>query len=140
MTEHVQYRAAGEGTELNAPDAVLTVKVDAANTGGAYEVFEVDAPRGPATPLHRTNWPKAYYVLQGRMLVQIDDEGYDLTAGASVTIPTNALHTFTVLSPSTTFLTISLTDAMGRFHRDLDSGAALAEVLARHPVTLASAP
>ena len=87
MTQQVQYTAAGEGIELNAPDAVLTVKVDAAHTGGAYEVFEVDAPRGPATPLHRTNWPKAYYVLQGRMLVQVEDEGYDLTPGASVTIP-----------------------------------------------------
>jgi hypothetical protein len=81
MTEQVQYTAAGEGIELNAPDAVLTVKIDAAHTGGAYEMFGVDAPRGPATPLHRTNWPKAYYVLQ------VEDEGYDLTPGASVTIP-----------------------------------------------------
>ena len=56
MTQQVQYTAAGEGAELTAPDAVLTVKIDAAHTGGAYEVFEVDAPRGPATPLHRTNW------------------------------------------------------------------------------------
>ncbi|HZA05090.1 MAG TPA: cupin domain-containing protein [Propionibacteriaceae bacterium] len=147
MTQSVQYTAAGEGAELNAPDAVLTVKIDAAHTDGAYEVFEVDAPRGPATPLHRTNWPKAYYVLQGRMLVQIDDEGYDLTAGASVTIPPNALHTFTVLSPATRFLTVSLTDAMGRFHADLDATvprdrplpetlAEVQQVLARHDVTV----
>ena len=102
----VQYTAAGEGAELSAPDAVLTVKIDAAHTGGAYEVFEVDAPRGPATPLHRTNWPKAYYVLQGRIQVQVEDEGYDLTPGASVAIPANALHTFTVLSPSTKFLAV----------------------------------
>ena len=148
MTDQVQYTAAGEGIELNAPDAVLTVKIDAAHTDGAYEVFEVDAPRGPATPLHRTNWPKAYYVLQGRMLVQVEDEGYDLTPGASVTVPPNALHTFTVLSPATKFLTISLTGAMGRFHADLDATVprdrpldqALAEVqqvLARHDVTVA---
>jgi quercetin dioxygenase-like cupin family protein len=147
MTTPAQYTAAGEGIELNAPDAVLTVKVDAAHTGGAYEVFEVDAPRGPATPLHRTNWPKAYYVLQGRMLVQVEDEGYDLTPGASVTIPPNADHTFTVLSPSTTFLTVSLTDAMGRFHADLDASvprdrpleeamSELSAVLSRHDVTV----
>jgi quercetin dioxygenase-like cupin family protein len=148
MTEQVQYTAAGEGTELTAPDAVLTVKVDAAHTDGAYEVFEVDAPRGPATPLHRTGWPKTYYVLQGRMLVQVGEEGYDLGPGASVTIPAYALHTFTVLSPATKFLTVSLTDAMGRFHADLDATVprdrplpeALAEVqqvLARHDVTVA---
>ena len=126
---------------------MLTVKIDAAHTGGAYEVFEVDAPRGPATPLHRTNWPKAYYVLQGRMLVQVEDEGYDLTPGASVTIPPNALHTFTVLSPSTKFLAVSLTDAMGRFQSDLDASvprdrpleeamSELSAVLSRHDVTV----
>jgi quercetin dioxygenase-like cupin family protein len=136
MTQSVQYTAAGEGAELAAPDAVLTVKIDAAHTGGAYEVFQVDAPRGPATPLHRTNWPKAYYLLQGRMLVQVEDEGYDLTPGASVTIPPNALHTFTVLSPSTTFLAVSLTDAMGRFHADLSAGMELEQVLSRHDVTV----
>ena len=136
MEQQVQYTAAGEGTELTAPDAVLTVKIDAAHTGGSYEVFEVEAPRGPATPLHRTNWPKAYYVLQGRMLVQVEDEAYDLTPGATVTIPPNALHTFTVLSPSTTFLAVSLTDAMGRFHSDLSAGVALEQVLSRHDVTV----
>ena len=113
MEQQVQYTAAGEGAELSAPDAVLTVKIDAAHTDGAYEMFELDAPRGPATPLHRTNWPKAYYVLQGRMLVQVEDEGYDLGPGASVTIPPNALHTFTVLSPSTKFLAVSLTRRHG---------------------------
>jgi quercetin dioxygenase-like cupin family protein len=147
MTQQVQYTAAGEGIELNAPDAVLTVKIDAAHTGGAFEVFEVDAPRGPATPLHRTNWPKAYYLLQGRVLVQVEDEGYDLAPAASVTIPPNAVHTFTVLSPSTKFLTVSLTDAMGRFHADLDASVPrdrplveamgeLSAVLSRHDVTV----
>ncbi len=148
MTGQVQYTPAGEGYELVAPDAVLTVKVDAAHTGGAYEVFEVDAPRGPATPLHRTGWAKAYYVLQGRMLVQVEDEAYDLTPGASVTIPAHAEHTFTVLSSSTRFLTVSLTDGMGRFHADLDASiprgrpleetmGELSAVLARHDVTVA---
>ena len=117
MAQQVQFTAAGEGAELNAPDAVLTVKIDAAHTGGAYEVFEVDAPRGPATPLHRTNWPKAYYMLQGRMLVQVEDEALRPHPGASVTIPPNALHTFTVLSPSTTFLAVSLTDGDGTVPR-----------------------
>lgn len=50
-----QHSTAGVGRELVAPDAVLTVKVDAAHTDDAYELFEVDAPRGPATPLHSTD-------------------------------------------------------------------------------------
>ncbi len=143
----MQHTAVGEGIELNAPDAVLTVKIDADHTDGDYEVFEVDAPRGPATPLHRTGWAKAYYVLHGRMVVQVDDEGFDLGPGSSVTIPPGALHTFTVLSPTVGFLVVSLGAAMGRFHADLcaavPAGRPVAEsmdeigrVLARHDVTM----
>ena len=135
MTHQVHVTAAGEGAELIAPDAVLTVKVGADHTDGEYELFEVDAPRGPATPLHRTGWPKAYYVLQGRLVVQVEAEGFDLGPGSSITIPPGALHTFTVLSPATKFLVVSPTAAMGRFHADLaatvPSGRPLEEVADR---------
>lgn len=151
MTHLVQHTAAGEGTELTAPDAVLTVKIDAGHTDDQYELFEVDAPRGPATPLHRTDWGKAYYVLHGRMVVQIEAEGFDLGPGSSVTIPPGALHTFTVLSPSTRFLVVSMTGAMGRFHADLDASVPrgrpieetlpeIQRVLGRHGVTMLALP
>ena len=147
MTYQVQHTPAGEGIELASPDAVLTVKVDARHTDDSYEVFEVDAPRAPATPLHRTGWGKAYYVLHGRMIVQVDDNAFDLGPGSSVAIPPEALHTFTVLSPSTRFLVVSLTGAMGRFHADLHASVLrnrpfeevttqLQQVLGRHEVTV----
>jgi quercetin dioxygenase-like cupin family protein len=147
MTHLVQHTAVGEGVEYNAPDAVLTVKIDADHTDGSYELFEVDAPRGPATPPHRTGWGKAYYVLHGRMVVQVEDEAYDLGPGSSVTIPPRALHTFTVLSPTAGFLVVSLSPAMGRFHADLaaavPAGRSVEEsleeiglVLGRHDVTV----
>ena len=41
MTHQVQHSAAGEGIELVAPDAVLTVKIDAGHTDDHYELFEV---------------------------------------------------------------------------------------------------
>jgi quercetin dioxygenase-like cupin family protein len=148
MTHLVQHTAAGEGRELTAPDGVHTVKIDAAHTDDQYELFEVDAPRGPATPPHRTGWAKAYYVLNGRMMVQVEDEGFDLGPGSSITIPPGALHTFTVLSPTTKFLAVGLTGAMGRFFADLDAAVPqgrpieevtqqIQEVLTRHDVTLA---
>lgn len=147
MPHLVQHSAAGDGVELTAPDAILTVKIDSAHTDDHYELFEVDAPRGPATPLHRTGWAKAYYVLQGRIIVQVEDEGFDLGPGSSITIPPGALPTFTVLSPTARFLAISITGAMGRFHTDLDAtvprgssveevGQQIREVLGRHDVTV----
>ena len=148
MTHLVQHTAAGEGRELTAPDGVHTVKIDATHTDDQYELFEVDAQRGPATPLHRTGWAKAYYVLNGRMMVQVEDEGFDLGPGSSIAIPPGALHTFTVLSPTTKFLAVGLTGAMGRFFADIDASVPrgrpieavtqqIQEVLTRHDVTLA---
>lgn len=147
MNYSPQYLQAGDGVELHAPDATLTVKVDSEHTDGAYEIFEIDAPRDEPTPLHRTGWAKTYYVLQGRILVQVEDEGYDLSPGSSIAIPPGALHTFTVLTPTTKFLVFSLSGAMGRFHADLDSSVPhgrpleetmgkVLEVLSRHDVTV----
>jgi hypothetical protein len=81
------------------------------------------------------------------MIVQVDDEGFDLGPGSAITIPPGALHTETVLSPSTKYLALGLTGAMGRFLADLDAAVPrgrpiqevaqpLQEVLARHDVTL----
>jgi quercetin dioxygenase-like cupin family protein len=148
MAHLVQHTAAGEGLELTAPDAVLTIKIDAGHTDDQYELFEMDAPRGPATPLHRTGWAKAYYVLNGRMIVQVEDEAFDLGPGSSITIPPGALHTFAVLSPTSKFLTVSLTGAMGRFFADLDAtvprgrpveevAEQIQQVLGRHDVSVA---
>jgi quercetin dioxygenase-like cupin family protein len=148
MTHLVQHSAAGEGMELTLPDAVVTVKINPEHTDGQYELFEVDAPRGPTTPLHRTGWGKAYYVLNGRMIVQVEDEAFDLGPGSAITVPPDALHTETVLSPTVKYLAVGLTGAMGRFFADLDAmvprGRPIEEVtqqiqavLARHDVTLA---
>ena len=95
-----------------------------------------------------TDWlGKAYYVLNGRMIVRVD-EAFDLGPGSVITIPPGALHTETVLSPTVKYLAVGLTRAMGRFFADLDAAVPhgrpiaevtqqIQEVLARHDVTLA---
>jgi len=108
----------------------------------------VDAARGPTAPPHREGWAKAFHVLSGRMIVQVEDEAIDLGPGSSIAIPPGALNTFTVLSPATRFLTLSLTGAMGRFFSDLsvtvphgrpveEVGPLMQEVLSRHDVKVA---
>jgi quercetin dioxygenase-like cupin family protein len=141
MNESVHLSNAGSGAEYAAPDATVTVKVGAEHTGGQYEVFEIDAPRGAAAPPHAESWSKAFYVLQGRILVQAGDQGYDLGPGASISIPAGTVNTFSVLTPAAKFLAVSQTGRMGAFFADLagadpaDYGA-LGEISARHGVTL----
>jgi mannose-6-phosphate isomerase-like protein (cupin superfamily) len=145
-THQVQHRR-WRGHRVVAPDATFLGQDDAGHTDDHYELFEVDAPRGPTTPLHRTGWAKAYYVLTGRMIVQVEDEAFDLGPGSSITIPPAALHTFTVLSPASKFLAMCMTGAMGRFQADLHASVPrdrpieevaqqLQEVLTRHDVTV----
>lgn len=129
---------AGEGEELAAPTmtehaGTVTVRISGKDTDGAYEVFEVDAPRGDVAPPHRTPWPKAYYVLHGRMAVLLDGELHDLTPGDAITIPPGASHTFTVHTPSVQFLAFAVGEAMSGFFRDLSSNGL--EALSRHGVT-----
>ncbi|MFG1819748.1 cupin domain-containing protein [Kribbella sp. NPDC049174] len=142
MTESVHLSTAGTGAEYAAPDATVTVKVGSEHTGAQYEIFEIDAPRGPAAPPHSESWSKAFYVLQGRILVQAGDQGYDLGPGASISIPAGTVNTFSVLTPSAKFLTVSQTGKMGEFFADLATAdptdfAALGEISSRHGVTLA---
>ncbi|HYU86583.1 MAG TPA: cupin domain-containing protein [Kribbellaceae bacterium] len=137
----IHVSEAGAGAEYAAPDATVTVKIGGEHTDASYELFEVDAPRGPAAAPHSEAWSKAFYVLQGRVLVQAGDEGYDLGPGASISIPAGTPNTFTVLTPAAKFLAIGMTGAMGRFFADLDGvavadAAALQEVTGRHGVTL----
>ena len=145
------HRHPGEGEELYTVDATVTVKCRAADTGGTYEVFEVDVPRGPVVPAHREPWAKAFYVLHGRMAVQAGETSYELRPGGFITVPPGMANTFEVLSPSVKFLAFSLGAGMGDFFADVDRGAArdasfaelapqLRELTARHGVTFAEQP
>lgn len=149
MSSPVRQRPAGVGPELNVVDASVIIKVGPEETGGRYELLEVYAARGPASPLHREPWAKAFYVLHGRMTVQVEAETYDLGPGSSISVPAGAANTFAARTPSVGFLAFSLTDGMGRFFADLhqtvpadqpleEAVPYLLEVTDRHGVTFAA--
>ncbi|NRQ33829.1 cupin domain-containing protein [Nonomuraea sp. NN258] len=132
MSQQVHHSPAGEGRELFTVDSTATVKVGAEHTDGAYELFEIDGERGSFVPPHRHPWPESYYVLHGRMSVQVGSKRYDMGPGESITVPTGAAHTIEVTSKAVKFLAFSLTDGTGRLFADLDAnvpaGRPMAEV------------
>lgn len=123
MTYQTTFRPPGSGDELYSVDAEVTVKCRAADTGGTYEVFEVDMPRGADVPPHREPWAKAFYVLHGRMAVRSGEQTYELGPGAFVTVPPGAANTFSVLTPAVKFLAFSLGEGLGNFFADVDRNA-----------------
>ena len=127
MAHQVHHSPAGAGTELFTVDSTATVKVGAEHTDGEYEVFEIDSVRGSFVPPHRHPWPESYYVLHGRMSVQVGSKRYDLAPGESLTVPTGAVHTIEATSAAVKFLAVSLTDGTGKLFADLDANIAPGE-------------
>jgi quercetin dioxygenase-like cupin family protein len=149
MTAKVHHTGPGEGVPLNMIDGVHTVKVGAEQTDGAYELFEVDAPRAPAAPPHSSPWGATLYLLDGAISAQVDGQTYELTPGATITAPAGAAFTFGVTSESARFLAFTTGAGAGKFFADFARNVPadrpfeeivplVLEVTRRHAVTVAA--
>ncbi|TWE27694.1 cupin domain-containing protein [Prauserella muralis] len=148
MTTHVQYTPPGEGIRHVMIDGVHIVKVGAEATGGAYEVFEVEAPQAPPAPPHRSPWAAALYLLDGALTVHVDGRSYQLAPGATVAVPAGAAYTVEVTGAAARFLAFTTGDGAGRLFADLAATVPadrpfaeimplLQQVIRRHSVTVA---
>ena len=117
MTMTARHTRPDEGVRLEMPDGEYIVKASAEETGGAFEVFEVEAP-GPSAPLHRSPWTGAIYLLEGSLRIRFEDGKVDLTPGSSITIPGRTAFTFDVLGESARFLAVTGGDRAGKFFAD----------------------
>lgn len=107
MTVTARHTRPEEGVRFEMPDGAHIVKASAEETGGAFEVFEVEAPAAPSAPLHRSPWTGAIYLLEGSLRIRFEDGQVDVTPGSSITIPGETAFTFDVLSESARFLAVT---------------------------------
>jgi quercetin dioxygenase-like cupin family protein len=119
MTVTARHTRPDEGVRFEMPDGEYIVKASAEETGGAFEVFEVEAPAGPSAPLHRSPWTGAIYLLEGSLRIRFEDGQVDLTPGSSITIPGQTAVTFDVLGESARFLAMTGGDRAGKFFADI---------------------
>src|ERR1700761_1081287 len=89
------------GSQGDVLDGVPWVfKATGATTGGHFDfmVGEVRYLSGP--PLHvHAEQDDTFYVLEGVLTIQADDEVFELTAGDFVSVPPGVPHTFDNLDP-----------------------------------------
>lgn len=100
-------------------DGTHVVKAGPDATGGAYEVFEVLAPRAPAAPPHSSPWTATLHLLEGQVQVRTADGVIDLAPGSTWTVPGGTPYTFEVLSDGARFVGVTSGDRAGRFFADL---------------------
>jgi quercetin dioxygenase-like cupin family protein len=118
MTVTAHYTRPDEGARLDMPDGMYIVKASAEQTGGAFEVFEVEAPALPSGPLHRSPWAGTIYLLEGNVMIRFEDGQVALSPGSSMTIPGQTAVAFDVLGESARFLAVTSGDRAGKFFAD----------------------
>jgi mannose-6-phosphate isomerase-like protein (cupin superfamily) len=113
----------GEGrNSAPAPGVVFSLKSGAADTDGAWTLFEYSAPPGfPGPPAH---WHKAteeaFFVLEGTVRFEIDDDTIDVPAGGYARIPPGTVHRF--FNPTDarcTFLGLCVPGGLERYFDEL---------------------
>jgi quercetin dioxygenase-like cupin family protein len=112
-------RAEGEGEHLRFwGGGVLTMKATAAETGGAFLLFEDLMAQGKTTPLHlHTNEDETLYVLEGEILVHLDGKNYPVGPRGVAIAPRGVPHAFLVTSPTARVLTLQTPGSAEAFYR-----------------------
>ncbi len=124
MTTAVQHAkpkllASGEGDMHTMLTHTLVWKLAGNDTNGQYAMFEmIDAAHGEP-PLHSHPWEETFYILEGELEVTLGSRKHVVTAGAVTHIPTNAVHTFKVLSPIARVLIIVSPAAAAEFYQEV---------------------
>ena len=91
----------GEGQRLEAWGARAVVKASTEDTSSAFNLLEVTAPGGFATPLHiHYAEDVAVYVLEGSLTVYWGDESKEAVAGSYFFQPRGTPHGFRVIGDS----------------------------------------
>jgi mannose-6-phosphate isomerase-like protein (cupin superfamily) len=88
--------APGEGDAISIAGATIDVKVGAPGTNGQFGFIEYTAPSGfPRPPAHVLfEMIEAFYVLEGELTMQLEDETVAAPAGSFVLVPPGVRHRF----------------------------------------------
>jgi len=113
-------RAAAEGDRRwFFGGGVHTWKVRAAETNGAFLLFEDRMEQGKMTPLHiHPDSDETMYVLDGEILMHLDGEEHTLAAGGVAVAPRGLPHAFMVMSASATMLCLHTPGCCEAFYWD----------------------
>ena len=115
----------GEGRVIDMGSFGMTVKADAAATGGSFSLLEAAEPPGFGPPMHtHEDAGEAFYVLEGEYLIFMEDREYRCPAGSFVFIPAGLVHGVRVGMVPSRKLNIYSPAAMVGYFDDLASVAA----------------
>src|SRR5688500_8742759 len=113
-----------DGARFRVVGDVMRVLATTEQTGGAYEIFEMEAPEGSGAPPHAHPWSEAYFVLEGEADVYIEGTHTIAGAGSFFQIPAGTTHTHRIRSKSARLVVITSPAGASQFFSELDAETA----------------
>ncbi len=113
-------RGEGEGERLwFAGGGVFTMKATAAETDGAFMLFEDRMARGKTTPLHfHPHEDETLIVLEGELVVSVAGAEHRVGPGGVAVLPRGVPHAFLVASETARILALQTPGSGEAFYRD----------------------
>lgn len=110
-----------DGTRLRVVGDVVRVLATGAETGGAYEIFELEGPEGSGPPPHAHPWTEAYVVVEGEAEVYLNGAHLVAQPGSFYLIPAGTTHAYRIKSKSAKFVVITSPAGASDFFTELDA-------------------
>ena len=116
---------ASEGDERWFLGSHTALKVTGEQTVGGLAIVEGWGPRGHGSPHHiHHGEDEIFYVLEGELRLEVDDELHTLSAGMMGFGPRDVKHRFSVISPEARFLVMATPAGFENFVREASEPAA----------------
>jgi quercetin dioxygenase-like cupin family protein len=113
-----------DGARLRVVGDTVRVLASSQQTGGGYEIFELEGLEGSGPPPHAHPWAEAYVVVDGEADVLIDGTHSRATAGCFYQIPAGTTHAYRITSKSAKFVVITSPAGASNFFTELDAETA----------------
>ncbi len=143
MTARQLVIGSAEGPRHQVVGDSMRVLAEAADTGGAFEVFEMTGPRDSGPPPHAHPWTESYSVIEGTIDILIGDQTLSGTPGCFFQIPAGTFHSYRITSDMARVLIVTSPSGAADFFREIDSETDMAKMIGiamRHGFTLPPAP
>jgi quercetin dioxygenase-like cupin family protein len=113
-----------DGTRLRVVGDTVRVLASATETGGAFEVFELEGPEGSGPPPHAHPWAEAYVVVEGEADVFVEGKQTIAAPGCFYHIPAGTTHCYRIRTKSAKFIVITSPAGARDFFTELDAETA----------------
>jgi quercetin dioxygenase-like cupin family protein len=143
MTAKQLVIGSGEGLRHQVVGEDMRVLAAAADTGGAFEVFEMSGPRDSGPPPHAHPWTESYFVIEGTIDVLIGDATLAGTPGCFFQIPAGTFHSYRITSDVARVIIVTSPSGAADFFREVDRETDLERIVGiakRHGFTLPPPP